>query len=130
MKASPVVHFEMPAKDKKRAAKFYEEALGWDMKIVDEMGAYLLANTGPTENGRPTNPGTINGGFFDYDETKPGFQYPSVVVAVEDIKQGIEMVKKAGGKVFGEPMDIPTVGKFVSFEDTEGNRVGMLQPSM
>ena len=31
---------------------------------------------------------------------------------------------------FGEPVDIPMVGKYVSFVDTEGNRVSILQPSM
>lgn len=30
--------------------------------------------------------------------------------------------------MLGEPMDIPGVGQYVSFTDTEGNRVSMLQP--
>jgi predicted enzyme related to lactoylglutathione lyase len=30
--------------------------------------------------------------------------------------------------VLGEPMDIPGIGLYVSFFDTEGNRVGMIQP--
>ncbi len=29
MKMNPVVHFEMPAKDKGRIRKFYETAFGW-----------------------------------------------------------------------------------------------------
>jgi len=33
-----------------------------------------------------------------------------------------------GGKVLGEPMQIPHIGRYVSFFDTEGNRVSMLQP--
>jgi hypothetical protein len=52
-----------------------------------------------------------------------------VVIAVEDIKDHMKEVEKAGGKVLGEPMDIPGVGQYVSFMDTEGNRVSMLQPS-
>ena len=32
------------------------------------------------------------------------------------------------GKVLGEPLEIPGVGQYVSFFDTEGNRVSMLQP--
>ncbi len=39
-------------------------------------------------------------------------------------------VEKAGGKVLREPWDIPGVGLYVSFFDTEGNRVSMLQPGM
>jgi predicted enzyme related to lactoylglutathione lyase len=38
-------------------------------------------------------------------------------------------VEKAGGQVLGEPSDIPGVGSYVAFLDTEGNRVSMLQPS-
>lgn len=55
---------------------------------------------------------------------------PHVVISVEDILAHMEKVKNAGGKVEGEPMDIPGIGKFVMFLDTEGNRVCMLQPLM
>ena len=34
-----------------------------------------------------------------------------------------------GPKEPGEPMDIPGIGLYVSFFDTEGNRVGMIQPA-
>jgi uncharacterized protein len=40
----------------------------------------------------------------------------------------MRQVTEAGGKVLGEPMEIPGVGQYVSFFDTEGNRVSMLQP--
>jgi predicted enzyme related to lactoylglutathione lyase len=40
----------------------------------------------------------------------------------------MEQVKAAGGTVLGEPMDIPGIGSYVSFLDTEGNRVSMLEP--
>ena len=40
----------------------------------------------------------------------------------------MKKVAEAGGKVLGEPMEIPGVGQYVSFFDTEGNRVSMLQP--
>jgi hypothetical protein len=30
--------------------------------------------------------------------------------------------------VIGEPMEIPRVGQYVSYTDTESNRVSMLQP--
>ena len=31
--------------------------------------------------------------------------------------------------MLGAPMEIPGVGRYVSFTDPEGNRVGMLQPA-
>lgn len=51
-----------------------------------------------------------------------------VVIAVDDVKDAMKHVTEAGGKVLGEPMLIPGVGQYVSFTDTEGNRVSMLQP--
>jgi len=37
-------------------------------------------------------------------------------------------VRETGGEMSGEPHDIPGVGRYVPFVDTEGNRNGMLQP--
>jgi len=130
IKMNPVVHFEMPAEDRKRMADFYTNVFGWKTQMLgSEMGDYVVATTTESdETGRPKNPGAINGGFFPKSGDKPA-QYPSVVIAVEDIKGHIKKVEKAGGKVLGEPWDIPGVGLYVAFIDTEGNRVSMLQPS-
>jgi predicted enzyme related to lactoylglutathione lyase len=131
-KMNSVVHFEMPAEDRKRMAGFYASVFGWKTQMLGpEMGDYVLATTTEVDEktGRPKMPGAINGGFFQKSNDKPG-QYPSVVIAVEDIKEHMKKVEKAGGKVLGEPWDIPGVGLYVSFIDTEGNRVSMLQPSM
>jgi len=126
---NPVVHFEMPAKDKKRVAKFYSSAFGWNMQQMGaEMGNYVLAGTTESDEKGPKKPGAINGGFFEY-KNKEGFQYPSVVISVDNLKTSMEQVKKAGGKILGKPMEIPGIGQYVAFKDTEGNRVGMLHPS-
>lgn len=127
---NPVVHFEMPAEDRKRVAAFYTQVFGWKTQLLGpEMGDYVLAQTiesGP--DGRPRKSEAINGGFFPKSKDKPA-QYPSIVIAVEDIHEHIKKVNQAGGKVLGEPVEIPMVGWYVSFLDTEGNRVSMLQPS-
>lgn len=130
MKMDPVVHFEMPAKDKARVAKFYTEAFGWNMQQLGaEMGNYVLAGTTEVdENQMAITRGAINGGFFEYKD-EPGFTVPHVVIQVENLEESMEKVKNLGGQVNGEPMDIPGIGRYVSFEDTEENRVGMLQPS-
>lgn len=125
---NPVVHFEMPAVNKKRVKKFYETAFGWKMdQLGPEMGNYLLATTTPLDKNRMhKNKGAINGGFFQ--KPKEG-KVPHFVISVDNLEKHMGIVKKAGGKVLGKPMDIPGIGKFVMFKDSEDNNVGMLQPS-
>jgi predicted enzyme related to lactoylglutathione lyase len=128
-KMNPVVHFEMPYEDGERLVKFYTQAFGWQMqKLGKDMGHYVTAATAETDENRMVKrPGAINGGFFPKKPDWPA-QYPSVVIAVDDIEDAMKKVAGAGGKVLGEPMEIPGIGHYVSFMDTEGNRVSMLEP--
>jgi len=130
-KMNPVVHFEMPATDRERMADFYTKVFGWQSEMFgEEMGNYVTVTTSPLDkNGRPSMPGTINGGFFPVKKGDPAM-YPSIVIAVDDINESVDNVTKSGGKVLGEPVAIPEVGLYVSFIDTEGNRVSILQPSV
>jgi predicted enzyme related to lactoylglutathione lyase len=122
---NPVVHFEMPYDDAARVARFYQTAFGWQtQQFGEDMGNYITAAT--SEPGSP-RPGSINGGFFARKPDWPA-QVPSVVISVDDIQAGMKKVTEAGGKVLGEPMEIPGVGQYVSFTDPEGNRVSLLQP--
>ena len=125
MKMNPVVHFEMPYENSDRLVKF-----GWQMqKFGSDMGDYVTAATTETDENRMVKtPGAINGGFFPKKPDWPA-QFPSVVIAVENIKEAMKKVADAGGKVLGDPVEIPGVGQYVSFTDTEGNRVSILQPS-
>jgi predicted enzyme related to lactoylglutathione lyase len=127
MKMSPVVHFEMPAEDRTRMAKFYTDVFGWQTQMMGpEMGDYVVVTTTESDDNGPKNPGAINGGFYSKKPDWPD-QYPSVVIAVDDMDQSMKAVKDAGGEVLGDPMEIPGVGLYVSFRDTEGNRVSMLK---
>ena len=67
MSMNPVVHFEMPAEDRKRMSDFYTKVFGWHTEqLGPEMGNYVLVQTTKTEQtGFPKEPGRINGGFFD-----------------------------------------------------------------
>lgn len=129
-KMDSVVHFEMQYENSERLVKFYTQAFGWQMqKTGKEFGDYVLASTTETDDkGMIKKPGAINGGFFPRNPDSP--LYPSVVIAVDDIKEAMKRVADAGGGVLGEPMEIPGIGWYVALNDTEGNRVGMLQPVM
>jgi predicted enzyme related to lactoylglutathione lyase len=125
----PVVHFEMPYEDGGRMAAFYKAAFGWQAEMLGEkMGNYIVVTTAPRGPDRwPKKPGSINGGLYQKKADWPA-QYPSVVIGVKDIRRSMQKVAASGGRVLGEPMDIPGVGAYVSFMDSEGNRVSMLQP--
>lgn len=137
--ANPVVHFEMGYKDKERMVKFYKTVFKWKTQhLGPEMGNYVVAQTAETDaDGMVQRKGAINGGFYQKTDN-PDSYAPSVVIAVEDIKEAMKQVEAAGGKIKGsmnekgehtlEPQMIPGVGLWISIEDTEGNRVSMLQP--
>lgn len=127
---NPVVHFEMPAVDKKRMVDFYSRTFGWQMEEMGlDMGEYVSVTTTPVDpvSRRPQTPGAINGGF--YPKSVDSNQHPSIVISVDDINVAAAKVNAAGGNVIGQPVEIPGVGLYVSFIDTEGNRVSLLQPA-
>ncbi|MGE0157763.1 MAG: VOC family protein [Gemmatimonadales bacterium] len=132
-KMCPVVHFELPATDRKRMSQFYGKVFGWQAEQMGpEMGNYVVVSTSERGEDRfPKERGMINGGLFDRTEDN---QHPSVVISVDDIRQAMKDVAAAGGKIVGgekpgEPDNIPGVGLYVAFVDTEGNRMSMLQPA-
>jgi uncharacterized protein len=136
---NPVVHFEMGYVDRERMKNFYASAFGWKMQqLGSEMGNYVVAQTAETDDaGMVKTPGAINGGFYQKTEN-PLSQAPSVVISVPDIKTAMKAVTDNGGTILGamdesgkssmEPMMIPGVGLWISMQDTEGNRVSLLQP--
>ena len=128
-KMNPVVHFEMPAENKNRMVKFYSTVFSWQtQQLGPEMGEYVVVSTTESgDDGRPKMTGAINGGFYQKTDDL-NTQYPSLVIAVDDVNESIKKIKSGGGTVLGEPMDIPGVGKHISFIDTEGNRLSILQP--
>lgn len=130
MSKNPVVHFEMPYKDAKRVAEFYQQAFGWKMnQMGDKMNDYIVAHTAETDADQMVKtPGTINGGFFDVNNAQAN-KVPSVVISVPDLNKALEDIKKAGGKPLGEPQEIPGVGLWLVFTDSEDNRVSILQAS-
>jgi hypothetical protein len=124
-----VVHFEIPADDMERAKKFYGENFGWKLnQLGPEMGNYVLVQTGPTDDkGMPQDKAFINGGLMPRD---PSAKSPVLVIAVADADATVERVKKSGGQLVGEIMDIPNVGRYARVQDTEGNVIGVIKPIM
>lgn len=130
---NPVVHFEMPYENRDRMAKFYETAFGWQIQMLgEELGNYMLVTTAKSDAKPGAPAGAINGGFFSQAARRSiqpewPIEAPSIVVGTTDIQESMDKVIQAGGTVLSEPVEIPGVGLFVSFMDTEGNRNSILQ---
>ena len=120
-----VVHFELPYDDGDRARQFYAQAFGWDLVPMPELD-YTMVSTGPvTDDGRPTEPGFINGGTLHRSSAAaPG---PVVVVDVEDIDTALTAIEAAGGSTVLGRQPVGEMGFAAYVRDTEGNVIGLWQ---
>ncbi len=121
-----VVHFEIPADNVERAKKFYQETFDWKITPVPQMNYTLLGTVEIDEKNMPKEAGAINGGLM---ERSFGIQGPVLTISVDNIDAAIEKIQKQGGKIVQGKMDVPTVGFIAYFVDTEGNILGLIQPT-
>lgn len=123
---SRIVHVEILSKNPERLSRFYEEALGWTIRPAFEPppGAekpdmeYWLAETGDQKDVG------INGAFM------PRHFDQAVIhtVGVASLKEAMERVEKAGGRLVHGPNHIPGVGDHAYFADPDGTVFGLIQP--
>jgi predicted enzyme related to lactoylglutathione lyase len=118
-----VVHFEIPYDDQERARQFYADVFGWTVSPLDGM-RYLLATTGPSDEGPPSEPGYINGGLI---ERGLPVRTPLVGLLVDDIDASLEQVERLGGATVSAKQAVGDRGWGAYFRDTEGNLVGLWQ---
>ncbi len=118
--AAPVTHFEIMARDSKRAHEFYTSLFGWSVESTTDAStgmSYGMVSTG-------VNMG-INGGI---GQTPQGAQ-PGVTfyVQVEDVQSHLDRVLALGGRVVVPITTIPNMVTFAQFADPEGNVVGIIK---
>lgn len=121
-----VTHFEIPAKDPKRAAAFYTKAFGWNITQFPNFEYWSLTTTDSDENGRAKTPGAVNGGLGKKGQMAPN--NVTVTIQVADIEKALAGIRKLGGKQSGKTMPVGDMGWSAYFEDTEGNIIGLWQP--
>ncbi|HYO40629.1 MAG TPA: VOC family protein [Nocardioidaceae bacterium] len=118
-----VVHFEIPFDDQERANAFYTEVFGWTMTPMPEM-SYVLATTGPSDEGPPSEPGFVNGGMLERGQPVTS---PVLVLDVEDIDASLERIEASGGRRVTDRQTVGDMGFSAYFTDSEGNLVGLWQ---
>ncbi|MBA3553694.1 MAG: VOC family protein [Gemmatimonadales bacterium] len=124
-----VVHFEIPADQPERAAKFYRELFGWNINRWENPGGmeYWMVETVPTnEQGMPVRPG-VNGGLMP--RMFPD-QVPTNYIAVADLDEAVAKAERLGAKVLMGRQPVPGMGWFAQLSDTEGNVFAMWQTDM
>jgi predicted enzyme related to lactoylglutathione lyase len=122
-----VVHFEIPADQPDRAAKFYRELFGWDITSAGPAGAggieYSMVKT-VAGKGWPESPG-VNGGLM-----RRMFPGQAVVnyIGVDDVSEYTRKAERLGAKVLMSKTPVPGMGWFAQLKDTEGNVFAIWQP--
>lgn len=111
----PVVHWELWSKNPEKISEFYRSAFGWEIQHIPAMNYHMVQTGGE---------GGINGGIMTPQEGPwPGNM--AFYIQVDDLDTFAKKVKDAGGKIVVEKMEVPGVGQFSLFEDTDGRVLGM-----
>lgn len=120
-----MVHFEILVDDINRASKFYNNVFGWGINSWGGQMQYYLITTGPNEN-----PG-INGALMPRErpfEGKEGFRSFVCTIEMENLEETAVKIEQNGGTRLTPKSEIPGIGFFSYFTDTENNVFGVMQP--
>ncbi|MHC4227314.1 MAG: amidohydrolase family protein [Planctomycetota bacterium] len=117
--SNPVGWFEIPVTDMARAKAFYEHVLNLKLQPM---------NFGPLEMAFfPMRPGATGaaGALMKGEAFQPSQQGVQIYFTALDIDAALERVQERGGKVVFPKTRIGPFGFVASFEDSEGNRIGL-----
>ena len=128
-----VVHFEIHAAEPERAALFYRDVFGWEIKEwlvpgvnIPQENRYWMVATGSDDQ-----PG-INGGIVVRRGHAPiegqGVNGFICTIDVASLEESINKAVKAGASLAIARMPIKGVGWLAYCKDPEGNIFGMMQP--
>lgn len=115
-------HFDIPVDNAGRAQQFYKDVFGWNMKKlssqVDSKVELWMCET-EDENGRKG----ITGGMMKRDSLHTITNY----ILVNYIDEHTSKINNSGGKVTLHKTEIPNVGFFAMFLDSENNLFGLFE---
>ena len=116
------VWHEHLTKDPQAAIAFYTEVIGWKTQPFGNDAQYTMwvGSQGP-----------LGGVMKLPDEAAKMGAPPQWMghVQVENVDSTAALTKKLGGKVYKEPSDIPTVGRFAVIADPQGASLSIFQPA-
>ncbi len=114
--------FEIPVTDLARATKFYETVMNIKMEKMEMED--MKMSIFPSQNDSETM--VVHGGLMQHKDYVPSNQGTLIYLnAGQDLAPYLEKVASAGGKVRMPKTSIGENGFCATFEDTEGNRIGL-----
>jgi predicted enzyme related to lactoylglutathione lyase len=117
-----IVHFEIPADDIARAKDFYGSIFGWGLDDMEGMDYTIVRTVDVDEQQMPKEPGAINGGMMKRSSDTPA---PVITINVDSVDDALKKVEDGGGSIVRPRQEIPSMGAFAYFKDTEGNTMGL-----
>ena len=114
------VHVDFAADDPQRAADFYAEVFGWQVNKLEGPEPYWLLAPAPGEAG------AIGAGIGKRSES---WQTVTPTIDVPSADDYAKKIEAAGGTIVVPRIDMPGVGALVTFKDTEGNILSILEPA-
>ncbi|MGN6350439.1 MAG: VOC family protein [Candidatus Nitrosocosmicus sp.] len=118
-----VEYFQIPADDISRAKEFYNKVFGWEMQKWNNSEnsdqEYWMFQTKDDEG----NPG-LGGGLMKRQSPQHTVTNFITVSSIEEYSSNIE---QSGGKVIMPKTEIPNMGFFAVFLDTENNMFGIFE---
>ncbi|MFZ2099098.1 MAG: VOC family protein [Oricola sp.] len=112
------VHIDIAADDPERAAGFYHEVFGWNIRKFEGPMPYWLVSTSD-------DPAAIGAGIAKREEA---WQSTTPTIEVTSADEYAARIEKEGGAIIAPKVLIPGVGYLVSFRDTENNIFAILEP--
>ncbi|MDQ4058369.1 MAG: VOC family protein [Actinomycetota bacterium] len=117
-----IVHFEIPADEIARAKEFYGSTFGWELEDMEGMDYMIVKTVDVDDQQMPKEPGAINGGLMKRSSDTPS---PVITVNVASVDDALKRVEAGGGSTVSPRQEIPGMGAFAYFKDTEGNTLGL-----
>jgi predicted enzyme related to lactoylglutathione lyase len=115
-------HFAITADDVERARRFYEAVFQWSFEPWGPPGFYLI-HTGPLGDRG------VQGALQERRTplSGAGMRGFECTIGVDDLEAVLKAATAAGSPEPSPPFEIEGVGRLSFIEDTEGNRVGVMQ---
>jgi predicted enzyme related to lactoylglutathione lyase len=122
--AQNVGHFAIECDDVERAKAFYEAVFGWTVKPWGPPNYYHITTGTPD---RPGILGDLRQREHELERGAPGVSGYVCTINVVSFKDVLAATEANGGTIHAPPYRIENVGTVAYIEDSEGNRVGVME---